>query len=208
VTPHEAATLPLAGTTALTCLDAARLRHGERILINGASGGVGTFTIQIAHARGVHVTAVCSARNAAQAKALGADTVIDYATTDFAATGERYDAVVDLVGNRSVRDLRKLVRSTGALVLSGGGVPGSGHLVGPLGLLLRAQLMSRTPGPRVVIPQALPNTDQLRTLSMLTSTRAVVPVVDRVFDLAEGADAVRYVETEHARSKVLLTITP
>ena len=208
VTSHEAATLPLAGTTALTCLDAARLRQGDRLLINGASGGVGSFAVQTAHARGIHVTAVCSARNAAQAKALGADIVIDYATTDFCATDERYDAVVDLVGNRSVRELRKLVRSTGALVLSGGGVPGTGHLVGPLGLLVRAQLLSRTPGPRIVIPQALPNTDQLRTLSMLTGGRTVVPVVDRVFDLAEGADAVRYVETEHARGKVLLTIMP
>jgi NADPH:quinone reductase-like Zn-dependent oxidoreductase len=208
VTPQEAATLPLAGTTALTCLDAARLRSGDHILINGASGGVGTFTIQMAHARGMHVTAVCSARNAAQAKALGADNVIDYATTDFCATAGRYDAVLDLVGNRPVRDLREVVRSTGALVLSGGGVPGTGRLVGPLGLLVRAQLLSRTPGPRIVIPQALPTTTQLRRLGMLAGTRAVAPVVDRVFDLAEGADAVRYVETEHARGKVLLTVTP
>ncbi|SES48969.1 NADPH:quinone reductase [Pedococcus cremeus] len=208
VTPQEAATLPLAGTTALTCLDAARLRSGDYILINGASGGVGTFTIQMAHARGMYVTAVCSARNAAQAKALGANKVIDYATTDFCATGERYDAVLDLVGNRSVRELRKLVRNTGALVLSGGGVPGTGHLVGPLGLLVRAQFLSRTPGPRIVIPQALPTTTQLRKLGILAGTRAAAPVVDRVFDLADGADAVRYVETEHARGKVLLTITP
>jgi NADPH:quinone reductase-like Zn-dependent oxidoreductase len=207
VTPHEAAALPLAGTTALTCLDAARVRPGDRILINGASGGVGTFAIQLAHARGMHVTAVCSARNAAQAQALGADTVIDYATTDFCATGDRYDAVLDLVGNRSLRQLRRLVHSTGTLVLSGGGVPGTGRLVGPLALLVRAQVLSRTPGPRVVIPQALPTTSQLGELAMLSATRAVTPVVQRVFDLAEAADAVRLVESEHARGKVVVTIT-
>jgi NADPH:quinone reductase-like Zn-dependent oxidoreductase len=169
---------------------------------------VGTFAIQIAHARGMHVTAVCSSRNAAQARALGADTVIDYATTDFCTTGQRYDAVLDLVGNRSVRQLRKLLRSTGTLVLSGGGVPGTGRLVGPLGLLVRAQILSRTPGPRIVIPQAQPTSSQLRELGTLTSTGALTPVVDRVFDLAQGADAVRYVESEHARGKVLLAVSP
>jgi NADPH:quinone reductase-like Zn-dependent oxidoreductase len=156
----------------------------------------------------MHVTGVCSSRNAAQARALGADAVVDYATTDFCATGDRYDAVVDLVGNRSVRRLRRLVRDTGTLVLSGGGVPGTGRLVGPLGLLVRAQLLSRAPGPRIAIPQARPSTNQLGTLSALIVTHGVTPVVDRVFDLAQGADAVRYVETEHARGKVLLTVSP
>jgi NADPH:quinone reductase-like Zn-dependent oxidoreductase len=208
VTPQEAAALPLAGTTARMCLEAARLRYGDHILINGASGGVGTFAIQMARARGVHVTAVCSARNAAQAKALGADTVIDYATVDFCDTAQRYDAVLDLVGNRPVRALRKLVRITGALVLSGGGVPGTGRHVGPLGLLVRAQLVARTPGPRVVIPQAEPTSGRLRELGMLTESGGLSPTIDRVFDLTQGADALRYVETEHAGGKVLVVITP
>jgi NADPH:quinone reductase-like Zn-dependent oxidoreductase len=183
-------------------------RYGDHILINGASGGVGTFAIQMARARGVHVTAVCSARNAAQAKALGAHAVIDYATVDFCDTAQRYDAVLDLVGNRPVRALRKLVRITGALVLSGGGVPGTGRHVGPLGLLVRAQLIARTAGPRVVIPQAEPTSGRLRELGMLTESGGLSPTIDRVFDLTEGADAVRYVETEHARGKVLVAITP
>jgi NADPH:quinone reductase-like Zn-dependent oxidoreductase len=208
VTANIAAALPLAGVTALTCLDAARMRAGGHLLINGASGGVGTFAIQMARAQGMYVTAVCSARNAAQAEALGADDVIDYASADFCATRERYDAVIDLVGNRPVRALRNLGPISGTVVLSGGGIPGTGRLIGPLGLLVRAQLISRTPGPRIVIPQALPTTSQLRKLGMLTGTRAITPVIDRVFDLTEGADAVRYVETEHARGKVLLTITP
>lgn len=207
VTANIAAALPLAGVTALTCLDAARMRAGGHLLINGASGGVGTFAIQMAHAQGIQVTAVCSARNADQAKTLGADQVIDYATTDFCATTDRYDAVLDLVGNRTLRQLRRLVRSTGTLVLSGGGVPGTGQLVGPVGLLIRAQLLSRTPGPRIAIPKAQPTTSRLRKLGTLTSTGALTPVVDRAFDLAQGADAVRYVETEHARGKVLLTVS-
>lgn len=204
----EAAALPLAGTTALMCLSAARLRHGDHVLINGASGGVGTFALQMARARGMNVTAVCSARNAAQAKALGAETVIDYRTRDFCDTSERYDAVLDLVGNRSVRALRKLVRITGTLVVSGGGVPGTGRYVGPLGLLARAHLVARTAGPRIVIPQAQPTTRRLRELAMLTESGAVAVTIDQAFDLTDGAQAVRYLETEHARGKVLITFGP
>jgi NADPH:quinone reductase-like Zn-dependent oxidoreductase len=208
LTAQEAAALPLAGATALTCLDAAHGRAGDRILINGASGGVGTFAIQMAHVRGMNVTAVCSPRNADEARALGAGTVIDYATTDFCATTDRYDAVLDLVGNRSLRQLRRLVRGTGTLVLSGGGVPGAGRIIGPLGLLVRAQALSRTPGPRIAVPQARPTSSQLRELGTLISTGALTPIVDRVFDLADGAAAARYVETEHARGKVLLSVSP
>ena len=109
---------------------------------------------------------------------------------------------------RSARELRRLVRSTGTLVLSGGGVPGTGRHVGPLGLLVRAQLVARTPGPRLVIPRAEPTSGRLRELGMLTESGGLSPTIDRVFDLTEGADAVRYVETEHARGKVLVAITP
>lgn len=169
---------------------------------------MGTFAIQMARAQGLYVTAVCSARNAAQANALGADTVIDYAAENFCDTPERYDAVLDLVGNRPVRALRKIVRSTGTLVLSGGGMPGTGRIIGPLGLLVRGQLLARTPGPRIVIPQAKPTTSRLRKLATLIETSAVSVSIDHTFDLAQGADAVRYVETEHARGKVLIAIAP
>ena len=172
--------------------------------MNGASGGVGTFVIQMAHASGVHVTAVCSARNANQARLMGADTVVDYAVDDFCARPERYDVVVDLVGNRSVRALRNLVLPTGTLVMSGGGVPGTGRLIGPMGLLVRASVLARTPGPRIVVPQARPTTTRLEELAGLARRGAIVPVIDRVFSLEQGADALRYVETEHARGKVVL----
>ena len=113
---EEAAALPLAGTTALTCLSVGEPQAGNRVLINGASGGVGTYAIQMAHAIRLHVTAVCSDRNADQARVMGAEAVIDYAVDDFCATTDRYDMVLDLVGNRSIRDLRNLLRPAGTLV--------------------------------------------------------------------------------------------
>ena len=203
---EEAASLPLAGTTALMCLSAANPQAGDRLLVNGASGGVGTLALQLARERGLHVTAVCSARNAAQARLLGADAVIDYAVDDFCLIAEQYDVIVDLVGNRSVRSLRNLVHPSGTLVLSGGGAPGTGRYLGPIGLLVRAQLVARTPGPRIVAPQARPTTAQLESLAAMARRGALVPVIERSFDLADGAAAVRYVETEHARGKVLVTI--
>jgi NADPH:quinone reductase-like Zn-dependent oxidoreductase len=201
---EQAAALPLAGATALAVLTAGHARAGERLLINGASGGVGTFALQLAHSMGLHVTAVCSARNAAQARALGADAVVDYATTDFCATADRYDIVVDLVGNRSVRALRRLVQPTGTLALSGGGVPGSGRNVGPLAPLVLAQILARRPGPRIVVPKADPGTEQLETLATMMVAGDIRPVIDRVFQMRDGAAAVRYVEEEHASGKVIL----
>jgi NADPH:quinone reductase-like Zn-dependent oxidoreductase len=202
----QAAALPLAASTALMCLRAGHPVPGARLLINGASGGVGTFAIQLATTMGLHVTAVCSARNADLARSLGADAVIDYNVEDFCAAPDRYDMVLDLVGNRSVRDLRRLVHPSGTLILSGGGVSGEGRWVGPLGLLVRAQLLALLPGPRIITPQAVPSTERLEELAGLVAAGSVTPVVDRVFDLDHGADALRYLETEHARAKVIVTI--
>ncbi len=206
VAAEEAAALPLAGTTALTCLAAGQPEPGDRILVNGASGGVGTFVLQMARDQGLRVTAVCSARNADQARLMGAQRVVDYAADDFCATRERYDVVVDLVGNRPVRALRRLLDPTGTLVLSGGGIPGTGRIVGPIGLLVRAQLMARTPGPRIVVPQARPTTAALEEVARLARRGVLVPVIDRVFGLDHAAQAVSYVETEHARGKVVVAV--
>jgi NADPH:quinone reductase-like Zn-dependent oxidoreductase len=206
ITMEHAAVLPLAGTTALLCLCSAEAHAGQRLLINGASGGVGTFALQIAHGMGLHVTAVCSTRNAAQARALGADAVVEYDRNDFCKAPQRYDIVLDLVGNRALRDLRRLVRRDGTLVLSGGGVPGAGRWLGPIGLLLRAQLLARLPGPRIITPRAVPTAAQLEELAELVRSGAVTPAIDRAFDLDEGAAAVRYMETTHPRGKVALSI--
>jgi len=202
----QAAALPLAANTALMCLRAGDPAPGARLLINGASGGVGTFAVQLAKTMGLHVTAVCSARNAELARSLGADSVIDYGVEDFCAAPDRYDVVLDLVGNRSVRALRRLVHPGGTLVLSGGGVSGEGRYIGPLGLLVRAQLSARLPGARIVIPQALPSAERLEELASLVAAGSVTPVIDRDFDLDHGADAIRYLETEHARAKVVVTV--
>jgi len=199
-----AAAVPLAGTTALLCIDAAGPAAGDSILINGASGGVGTFAIQLARAKGLRVTAVVSSRNVDQARRLGADRVIDY-TTESVRGGETYDVVLDLVGNLTLRELRRLLNPGGALVLSGGGIPGSGRIVGPLKLLVRAQLHARLSGLRVHVPQAAPHTDGLEHLAELLEAGTVAPVIDRRYDLAHTADAIEYVEREHARAKVVVT---
>jgi NADPH:quinone reductase-like Zn-dependent oxidoreductase len=204
---EQAAALPLAAITALTLLRAGETQSGNRFLINGASGGVGTFAIQLAKNLGLHVTAVCSARNADQARSLGADVIIDYNREDFCATSERYAMVIDLVGNRSVRELRSLVERSGTLVISGGGVSGEGRFFGPLWLIIRAGLMSRLPGPRIAIPMAKPTQARLEELGALVETGTVKAVIDRTYRFDEAAEAIRYLETEHARAKVVVTVS-
>jgi NADPH:quinone reductase-like Zn-dependent oxidoreductase len=201
----QAAALPLAGTTALMCLRAGSPQPGARLLINGASGGVGTFAVQIAKNMGLHVTAVCSARNADLVSSLGADVVLDYNRDDFCGRGDRYDAVLDLVGNRSLRDLSKVVNSGGTLVLSGGGVSGEGRILGPLGMLIRAKLTARRLPFRIQTPLATPSRDNLEELAALVASGAIKPVIDRSFAFEEAAQAVRYLETEHARAKVIVS---
>jgi NADPH:quinone reductase-like Zn-dependent oxidoreductase len=202
---EHAAALPLAATTALECLRAADPAPGAHLLINGASGGVGTFVLQLARSMGLRTTAVCSARNAEQAAALGAHHVIDYADQDFTAAGHTYDVVVDLVGNRSLRDLRRALAVTGSLVLSGGGAPGEGRFVGPIGLLVRAQLDRRRRGSSVFTPLASPSREGLEELADLVASGAVTPVIDRIFVLDDAAASLRYMETEHARGKVVVS---
>ena len=205
VSMEQAAALPLAATTALECLQAADPRPGSTVLVNGASGGVGTFVIQLATAMGLHVTAVCSTRNGDQARSLGAEVVIDYATDDFVTSGPTYDLVIDLVGNRSLRDLRGRVKPGGSLVLSGGGVPGSGRFVGPIGLLVQAQLTKRRPGPVMHTPTAHPRRESLEDLADQVARGVITPTIEKVFGLEDAAAALRHLESEHARAKVVVS---
>jgi NADPH:quinone reductase-like Zn-dependent oxidoreductase len=203
---EQAAALPLAASTALLCLDETGLEAGGRVLVNGASGGVGTFAVQAAKSTGLHVTAVVSTRNVDLVDSLGADDVVDYTKTDFTRSGRAWDAVVDLVGNHRLRDLRSVVRSGGRLVLSGGGSSGEGRVLGPVRLLAGALALARFQPFEVRAPQSVPTTGVLdRVAAMVTSGR-LLPVVDRTFVLDDAAAAVRHVETEHTRGKVLIKV--
>lgn len=208
LTFEQAAAMPLAANTALVCLRAGNAQAGHHILINGASGGVGTFSVQLATSMGLHVTAVCSARNVDLVRSLGAEAVVDYGREDFSSGTNRFDVVLDLVGNRTLRDLLRVVSPTGTLVLSGGGVSGQGRLVGPLAMLVRGQLAARLSRHRVRIPAATPSRDNLDELAELAGTGAFTPVVDRTYPFEAAADAIRYLETEHARAKVVITHGP
>ncbi|MBB2943463.1 NADPH:quinone reductase-like Zn-dependent oxidoreductase [Actinoplanes lutulentus] len=204
LTPSEAAAIPLAGVTALQGLSA--VLPGHTVLINGASGGVGTFAVQLATAAGAAVTAVCSTRNVELVKSLGASSVIDYRHTDFAADGARYDAVLDLVGNRSLSTLRGALSPGGTLILSGGGTYQGGSLLGPMRLILRAGLTSRLTRQRISILTATTSQKDLSTLAGMAADGRLKPVIDRTFPLAAAAEAISYLETEHARAKVVITV--
>lgn len=205
VTFEEAAAVPLAANTALMGLrEAAEVKAGQRVLINGASGGVGTFAVQIAKSFGATVTGVCSTRNVDLVRRLGADHVVDYTREDF--TAERYDVVFDLVGNRSLTEMRRALTPKGVLVLSGGGVSRGGSVVGPIGLMIRSQLLRPFVGQRLVVLTEVTSTRNLDTLRDLIEAGEVTPALDRTFPLTEVAAAIRYVEDEHARAKVVITM--
>ena len=207
LTFEQASALPLAGCTALQGLrEVASVQPGQRMLINGASGGVGTLAVQIGKALGANVTAVCSTRNVELVRSLGADAVVDYTTEDMAAAGQRFDVVLDLVGNRSLRELRRVLTEHGTLVLAGGGVFDGGSLVGPMGLIIGGGLVGRVVRQRIQPFTATPTTERLAALGRLTESGQVRPVIDRTYSLAEVPTALRYLETEHARAKVVVTV--
>jgi len=205
---EQAAAMPLAASTALLGLrDTGRVQPGQQVLVNGASGGVGTFAVQLAKAFGATVTGVCSPRNVELVRSLGADHVVDYTSADFAAGPQRYDLVFDLVGNRSLGDLRRALTPAGTLVLSGGGVhKARTTLVGPMGLRIMAQAQSRFVKHRIVELNATPSSDTLATLAQLADSGQVTPVIDRTYPLPETPAAIRYLEQEHARAKVVITL--
>jgi NADPH:quinone reductase-like Zn-dependent oxidoreductase len=201
---EDAATLPVAGLTALQGLrDRGRLQPGQSVLVNGASGGVGTFAIQIAKALGAEVTAVCSTRNVEQARSLGADHVIDYSRDDFTEGGRRYDLMLDIAGSKSWRQCRRVLTPNARLVIVGGeGNP----LIGPLGhiaaMWLGAKLGSRT----ATFFVADLNRPDLDFLGELLQTGQLKPVVEKRYELTEVADALRYMGDGHARGKLVIAI--
>ena len=207
LTFEQAAAVPLAANTALTALrDVAQVSSGQRILVNGASGGVGTFAVQIAVHLGAEVTAVCSTRNVDLVRSLGVHRVVDYSREDFTRSGDRYDVVLDLVGNRSLSDYRRILHRESMLLLSGGGVSMGGSIVGPVALMVRAKLLAPLLPHRVVVVTQQPAQERLAAVSALIDSGALTPVIDSVYALAEVPAAIRYLEMEHATAKVVIRV--
>lgn len=207
LTFEQAAAVPLAGLTALKGLrDSGKLQPGQHVLVNGASGGVGTFAVQIAKSMGATVTGVCRTRNVELVSSLGADHVVDYTEADFTRNGRRYDLVLDLVGNHSLTGLRRALAPGGTIVLSGGGVFSGGSLAGPMWLMVRAKLQAPFVRDRVLVLTTAPDVEILAALRHLAESGGLTPVVDRTYSLGEVPEAIRYVETEHPRAKVVISI--
>jgi NADPH:quinone reductase-like Zn-dependent oxidoreductase len=204
------AAVPIAGCTALQALrDHGRLQPGQSVLINGAAGGVGTFAVQIAKALDGDVTGVCSTRNVDMVRSIGADHVVDYTVEDFTRSGRRYDLILNVAGNRSLSDLRRALTPRGTLVLVGGGVGregGSGGVLRPLVQPLKALVLSRFVGQRLLTFIAAVRKADLVFLKELIEAGKVTPVVDRAYPLSEVPEAIRYLEAGHARGKVVVAV--
>ena len=202
---EAAAAVPLAALTALQGLrDHGRVRPGQHVLIIGASGGVGTFTVQLAKWLGAQVTGVSSTRNLELVRSLGADHVVDYTREDATGNGRRYDLIVQLAGTRSPSDLRRALTPKGALVMSSG--ESDGRWVGPLGRVLEAAALTPFVRQRLGTFEVKPSGEDLRVLTELIEAGKLAPVIDRSYPLRETAEAIRYLEEGHARGKVIITV--
>jgi NADPH:quinone reductase-like Zn-dependent oxidoreductase len=204
LTFEHAATVPTAAVTALQGLrDKGGLQAGHKVLINGASGGVGHFAVQIARALGAEVTGVCSTRNVEMVRSLGADRVVDYSRDDFTRLDERYDLIFDIAGTRSLLSCRRALTSDGKLVVVGG--PG-GRWLAPADRMLKGLVLSRFVSQRFLPFRAQFRHEDLLLLDELIEGGKVTPVIDRTYPLSETADAIRYLETMRARGKVVITV--
>ena len=199
---EEAAVLPLAGMTALQALrDAGQIRAGQRVLINGASGGVGTFALQLAKHFGAEVTAVCSTKKMELARALGADHVVDYTQEDFTASGKQYDLIVVANGYHPLADYRRAMAEQGRMVLIGGQGTGGEFLK----MALLGPLLSLGEK-KFILWSAKAKGEDLRLLGGLVASGRLKCVIDRRYPLAQGAEAIRYLEQGHASGKVVVTV--
>jgi NADPH:quinone reductase-like Zn-dependent oxidoreductase len=204
LTFEQAAAVPVSATTALQGLrDQGRIQAGQKVLINGASGGVGTFAVQIAKSFGAEVTGVCSARKADLVRSIGADHVVDYTQGDFTKSGQRYDLILDLVGNHSLSDCRRALTPNGTLVLSSGN---GGRWLGPMGRIIKAVVLSPFVSQRLGTFVSKGSKENLAALKELTESGKLMPAIDRTYPLSEAPDAIRYLEGGHARGKVVITI--
>jgi NADPH:quinone reductase-like Zn-dependent oxidoreductase len=202
---EQAAAVPIAAITALQALrDKGNLQAGQSVLINGASGGVGTFAVQIAKAYGANVTGVCSTRNLGLVRSIGADQVIDYTHEDFTKLSQQYDLIIDTVGTHSPSDYRRVLKPNGALVILGS--QDKGRWLGPMWGLISAKLYSPFVSQKFLSLLAELNPKDLDTLRDWMQAGKVTPVIDRRYALSEVPEAIRYLEQGHARGKVIITV--
>ncbi|HEY4954936.1 MAG TPA: NAD(P)-dependent alcohol dehydrogenase [Gemmatimonadaceae bacterium] len=205
LTFEQAGAVPMAGLTALQGLrDKGRIQPGQKVLINGAAGGVGTFAVQIAKSFGADVTGVCTTKSVGLVQSIGADHVIDYTRGDFTRSGERYDLIFDSVGNLPLSAWRRVMTPTATLVPFGAR-PG-GHVVGPLPHLLKLLVSSRFVSQKVVFFVAKVRTEDLIVLKDLIEAKKVTPVIDRRYTFSEVPDAIRSLKEGHTRGKVVITV--
>jgi len=203
---EQAASVPVSGVAALQAVrDRAQVQAGQKVLVIGASGGVGSFAVQIAKAFGAEVTGVCSTAKLDLARGLGADYVVDYASADFADGEHRYDAIIDTGGNRRLSDLRRALTPQGRLVIVGGET--DGRWLGGADRLLRAPLLSPFVSQKLSALVTLENGKDLAVLGELLGTGKVSPAIDREYPLSEVPAAVRYVQEGKARGKVVITVS-
>ncbi|WP_165683549.1 NAD(P)-dependent alcohol dehydrogenase [Streptomyces sp. KO7888] len=209
LTFEQAAAVPMGAVTALRGIrTVGRVRSGQRVLVNGAGGGVGTFAVQIAAALDAEVTGVCSARNTGLVRSLGAARVLDYAREDFTDGRERYDVILDNVGNHPLGRLRRVLGPAGVLVANGGGSPG--RVFGAAGAMVKVAAVNAVTRHRLrpilpAVPDG-PAHEDLLAVTALVEAGQVTPVVGRTFTLAGAAEAVRHVEEGHARGRTVITV--
>ncbi len=202
VTFEQAASVPIAGLTALQGLrDKGQLRPGQKVLINGAAGGVGTFAVQIAKSFGADVTGVCSTGNVDMVRSIGADATIDYTREDFTKRTERYDLIFDCISNHSLSECRRVLNPNGKFVIVGGK-----NVRTLLSHALKGLVLSRFVSQSFVIFVARLRNEDLTILSDLMQAGKVTPVIDRTYPLSEAPEAFRRLETGHARGKVVITL--
>jgi NADPH:quinone reductase-like Zn-dependent oxidoreductase len=206
LTFEQAAAVPISATTALQALrDKGRVHPGQKVLVIGAAGGVGTFAVQLAKAFGADVTGVCSTTKLDLVRSIGADDVIDYTTNDFADGTRHYDLILDTAGNRSLSHLRRALAPRGRLVIIGG--EGGGRWLGGVDRLLRATVLSPFVSQKLHGLFATVRQEDLQSLRELIEAGKVTPVIDRTYPLAEVPDVVRYLHERHARGKVVINVS-
>jgi NADPH:quinone reductase-like Zn-dependent oxidoreductase len=205
VTFEQAASAPVAAFTALQGLrDKGHIQPGHKVLINGAAGGVGTFTVQIAKSFGAAVTGVCSTRNLEMVRSIGADLVIDYTREDFTQSGQPYDLILDCVGNHSLFACRRVLNAKGTYIGAGGST--GRWMISTFARAITMPMISRVANQKLVMILAKPNKEDLTIIGELMNAGKVRPVIDRRYDLADVPDAIRYLEEGHARGKVVITL--